>query len=52
MSLAEMSPSANSRPAARPSDAARPKRVGMTMSSIAPPPHAASQVMTPRTAGC
>jgi hypothetical protein len=30
-----MSPSANSRPAASPSDAARPKRVGMAMSSAA-----------------
>jgi hypothetical protein len=52
MSLAEMSPSANSRPAASPSDAARPKRVGMAISSAAPAPQAASQMMMPIAVGC
>ena len=51
MSFAEMSPIENSRPVARPSEAARPKSMGMAMRNAAPAPHAASQMMMPRTGG-
>src|SRR5258707_14348190 len=51
MSLAETSPSANSRPADRPSVAARPNLVGWTIRSTARPAHAAIQTTMPMTGG-
>ncbi len=52
MSFAETSPSANSRPADRPSVAARPNLVGWTIRSTARPAHAASQMIMPTAGGC
>ena len=51
MSFAETSPMENSRPVARPSEAARPKSSGMAMGKAAPAPHPASQMMMPMTGG-